>query len=261
MIKFNLFSPLEQFEIVPLIPIVLGKIDLSISNALLFVGAIFFGFVVLMFSMRRGRKVYDISYRNKTSIAHHLVEVVHLQLIKLVTENIKHKNGIHYLPIVATIFILIFLFNAIGLVPYSFTFTSHLSVTMTFSLIVFIGINIICVKLHGLEIFSLFLPSGTSFMLALLLIPIEIISYVFKPVSLGIRLFANMMAGHALLKVVAGFAFSLMNANSFVLFLLHFIPLFLLIPLIALESAVALIQAYVFSILICICLNDALNLH
>jgi len=125
---------------------------------------------------------------------------------------------------------------------------------------IFIGINIICVKKHGLKFFSLFLPPGTSIALAFLLVPIEFISYVFKPVSLSIRLFANMMAGHTLLKVIAGFAFTLMS-NAGILFLVHYCPLLILIPLIGLELAVALIQSFVFTILICIYINDSINLH
>jgi F-type H+-transporting ATPase subunit a len=96
--------------------------------------------------------------------------------------------------------------NLIGLIPYSFTLTSHLIVTFTVALFIFLALNIICIQKHGFAFFSLFLPSGTFFVLALLLVPIEFISYIFKPVSLSIRLFANMMAGHTLLKVIAGFA-------------------------------------------------------
>lgn len=150
--------------------------------------------------------------------------------------------------------------NLIGLVPYSFTLTSHLIVTLALSLSVFIGINIVCARLHGLNMFSLFLPSGTPITLALLLVPIELISYIFKPISLSIRLFANMMAGHTLLKVIAGFAYTLMG-NTGILFLMHYVPLLILIPLFGLELGVALIQSFVFSILVCIYLNDSINLH
>lgn len=124
----------------------------------------------------------------------------------------------------------------------------------------FIGINIICARKHGMKMFSLFLPPGTSIGLAFLLVPIEFISYIFKPISLSIRLFANMMAGHTLLKVIAGFAFALVTASGG-LFIVHLVPLLILIPLFGLELGVALIQSFVFSVLISIYLNDALNLH
>ena len=150
--------------------------------------------------------------------------------------------------------------NLIGLVPYSYTVTSHFIVTLALSFSIFIGMNIICIRLHKLEFFSLFLPAGTSFALAFLLVPVELISYIFKPLSLAIRLFCNMMAGHTLLKVFAGFSWSLMHFSG-VLFLLQIVPLLILIPLYGLEFGVALIQAFVFSLLTCIYLNDAVNLH
>ena len=150
--------------------------------------------------------------------------------------------------------------NLIGLVPYSFTITSHIIVTFGLALMVFVGVTIISIKEHGLHMLSLFIPSGTSLALAFLLVPIEIISYVFRPISLSLRLFANMMAGHALLKVIAGFAWSMMTAGG-LLFLAHFFPLVVLILLIGLELGVAFIQAYVFTILSCMYLNDAINLH
>jgi len=150
--------------------------------------------------------------------------------------------------------------NLIGLIPYSFTVTSHFIVTLSLSLTIFIGINIIGFREHKLAFFSLFYPAGTSLGLAFLLVPLEIISYLFRPLSLAIRLFCNLMAGHTLLKVFAGFSWSLMSLSG-VLFCLQVIPLIILIPLYCLELGVALIQAYVFSLLVCIYLNDAINLH
>jgi ATP synthase subunit 6 len=111
-----------------------------------------------------------------------------------------------------------------------------------------------------MNFFSLFLPGGTSIGFAFLLVPIEFVSYFFKPISLSVRLFANMMAGHALLKVIAGFGFILMGKTG-IFFILQYVPLLILIPLFFLELAVAIIQAFVFCILICIYLNDAINLH
>jgi len=150
--------------------------------------------------------------------------------------------------------------NLIGLVPYSFTVTSHFFVTLALSISIFIGINIISIRIHGLEFFSLFLPSRTSTALAFLLVPVELISFIFKPLSLAIRLFCNMMAGHTLLKVFVGFAWTLINFSGLA-FLLHIVPLLILFPLFGLELSAALIQSYVFSLLTCIYLNDAINLH
>ena len=189
-----------------------------------------------------------------------MLEGMYNLILSMISDNIASKKGQYFFPFVLSLFGYILMLNLIGLVPYSFTLTSHLIVTFALALFMFIGLNIICVRLHGLEFFSLFLPGGTSFVLALLLVPIELISYIFKPISLSIRLFANMMAGHTLLKVIAGFAWSLSGCTG-IFFLLHYIPMLILIPLFGLELGVALIQSFVFSILTCIYLNDSINLH
>jgi ATP synthase subunit 6 len=138
--------------------------------------------------------------------------------------------------------------------------TSHLVVAFFLALTGFIAVTIISIKLHGIQFFSFFLPSGSSFYLAFLLIPIEIVSYFFRPISLSVRLFANMMAGHTLLKVIAGFSWTMLLSGGGLL-IAHFLPLVILTILMFLEFGVALIQSYVFSILSCIYLNDALHLH
>ena len=146
------------------------------------------------------------------------------------------------------------------MVPYSFTLTSHLIVTFSLALTIYIGFNIIGIKRHKLNFLSLLLPSGSNIWLVPILVPIEFISYFFRVISLPVRLFANMMAGHTLLKVIAGFAWSMLTIPG-LLSLAHFIPLIIIVILIGLELGVAFIQAYVFTILTCIYINDALNLH
>jgi ATP synthase subunit 6 len=188
-----------------------------------------------------------------------IMETLYKVLVSMVTDNVGPK-GEKFFPFIFTLFLFIVLSNLIGLVPYSFTLTSHLIVTFSLALIVFISVNIVGARVHGLKMFSLFLPAGTSLALAFLLVPIEFVSYMFKPISLSVRLFANLMAGHTLLKVIAGFGWALMGCSG-LLFLAHYVPLIVLFPLFGLELAVSLIQAYVFSILSCIYLNDALNLH
>jgi F-type H+-transporting ATPase subunit a len=150
--------------------------------------------------------------------------------------------------------------NLIGLVPYSFTTTSHITLTFFLSFSIFIAMNIIGFQKHGLHMFSLILPANTGFYLALLLVPIELISYLAKPISLGVRLFINLMAGHSLLKVIVGFSWNILlvenlKAIAFV------IPLLILVLLMGLELGVALIQAYVFITLTSIYLNDCEALH
>jgi ATP synthase subunit 6 len=188
-----------------------------------------------------------------------IIEIIYETASQLLYDNLGMK-GEKYFPFVSVLFTFILLANLIGLVPYSFTITSHLLVTFLLALTVFIGVNIICYQEHKFNMLSLFIPSNTSFLLALLLVPIEFVSYMFKPISLGVRLFANMMAGHTLLKVIAGFAWSMVSAGG-ILFIAHIIPLAVLILLVGLELGVALIQAYVFTILTCIYLNDSINLH
>lgn len=250
------FSPLEQFQIIPILPIRILGVDISITNQTIIGGLVILLLLILLSSLLKKDNSFAI-IPNRWQAA---LEIIYKLILSLVVDNIKSKKGQYFFPLVLAIFLLILSLNVIGLVPYSFTLTSHLIVTLFFSLGIFVGINIVCVRQHGLKFFCLFLPAGTSVLLAFLLVPIELISYIFKPISLSIRLFANMMAGHTLLKVIAGFSASLMSASG-ILFLLQYIPLMILVPLFCLELGVALIQAFVFSILICIYLNDALNLH
>lgn len=251
------FSPLEQFQVLPLIPLFFYGFDISLTNQTVIYLLLFFFTIVSIFCMKDQKSGSFFIIPNRFQS---FVELIYSVIYGLVSDNIKSDINMRFFPLVFSIFFFILSLNLIGLIPYSFTITSHLIVTLSFSVSIFLGINIICVRKHGRAFFSLFLPVGTSVGLALLLVPIEIISYVFRPISLGTRLFVNMMAGHTLLKVIAGFSFTLLTATGFTFFL-HFVPLLILLPLIGLELAVALIQSFVFSILICIYLNDAINLH
>jgi ATP synthase subunit 6 len=177
----------------------------------------------------------------------------------LIVDNIGAK-AVQFFSIIFCLFLVIFISNIVGLVPYSFTTTSHLIITFYVGLSFFLAANFIGVSIHGNNFFSLFLPQGSDLALAPLLIPIEIISYIFRPISLSVRLFANMMAGHTLLKVIVGFSWTMM-ATSGLTFIFHVLPLMTLVLLVGLELAVACIQTYVFLILVCIYFNDALNLH
>lgn len=249
-----LFSPLEQFEILSLFKILGFNLTNQFYFLILFIGSVSAVFYFLILDPKT-KSLYLIPNRWQL-----VLEYVYLLILNLVKDNINGSRGQRFFPLIFTLFMFIAGLNLIGLIPYSYTVTSHFIVTLALSLSVFIGMNIICIKIHKLEFFSLFLPSGTSFALAFLLVPVELISYIFKPLSLAIRLFCNMMAGHTLLKVFAGFSWSLMHFSG-ILFFLQAIPLLILIPLYGLELGVALIQAFVFSLLTCIYLNDAVNLH
>nr|YP_011008370.1 ATPase subunit 6 [Sporochnus bolleanus]WBP70341.1 ATPase subunit 6 [Sporochnus bolleanus] len=247
------YSPLEQFQILPFISFGIILLDFSITNAMITTG-IGLGFFLFSFYCL---SVYGLTcYPTRWQL---LMENLYLMTAGLVWDSVG-THGQKYFPFLFMIFSFILISNVSGLVPYSFTVTSHLIQTMLLALTVFIGVIIICASTHGFHMLSLFLPGGTSLVLAFLLVPIEIVSYIFKPLSLAVRLFANMMAGHTLLKVIAGFSWAMMGSGGLLL-VAHVVPLLVLVILFGLELAVALIQAYVFTILSCIYINDALVLH
>jgi F-type H+-transporting ATPase subunit a len=161
--------------------------------------------------------------------------------------------GRPYFPFVFSLFMFVLFGNVIGMIPYSFTYTSHIIVTFAMALFIFIGVTLIGLARHGLHFFSFFAPKGMPLALQLILIPIEVLSYVIRPMTLSVRLFANMMAGHTMLLIFSGFVVALGILGVF--------PLALNIFFILLELLVAVLQAYVFTILTCIYLNDAIHLH
>ena len=163
------------------------------------------------------------------------------------------QEGRKYFPFVFTVFMFVLFGNLLGMVPYSFTFTSHIVVTFALAFIIFVGVTILGFVKHGLHFFSFFVPPGTPLPMYPLLIPIEVISYLSRPISLSVRLFANMLAGHTLLKVIAGFVWALG--------LFGVLPLAFVVALTGLEILIACLQAYVFTILTCLYINDALLLH
>jgi len=165
-------------------------------------------------------------------------------------------------PAISVVFFFILFSNVIGLFPYSFTLTGQFSITLALSFFLFCGINIISIELHGLNFLSLFLPAGSPFKMALLLVPIELVSYFARVLSLAIRLFANMMAGHCLLKILAGFAWTLFFIPAGgALNLMALFPFFVVFAVSFLELAIAFLQAYVFVLLFIIYLKDAVWLH
>lgn len=255
--KLIIISPLEQFQIIPVIPLYIANFNFSITNSalVLIIGLSTF---LLILNLLARKDCWGGFTPTRWQA---LIEVVYEVIAGLLIKDIVGVKGQGYFPYVFTVFCFILVANLIGLIPYSFTATSHLIVTFSLAFFIFLGINIISIRLHKLEFFSLFLPSGSSLGLAFILVPIELVSYTVRPVSLSVRLFANMMAGHTLLKVIAGFAWNMMSYGKNLLFLAHTIPLLILVIVMGLELGVAVIQAYVFTILTCIYLNDAINLH
>ena len=159
-----------------------------------------------------------------------------------------------YFPFIFSLFMFVLFCNMLGMLPYSFTVTSHIIVTFALAAVIFVGVTIIGFVNHGVGYLKLFIPSGVPVFLLPLIVIIEIISYLSRPVSLSVRLFANMMAGHTMLKVFGGFVISLGIIGGW-------LPLSFTVALTGLEILIAFLQAYVFAILTCIYLNDALNLN
>lgn len=255
--NFFLISPLEQFEVYPIFSIYLGPIDFSITNHTIMLLIVFVFLIIWILSISNSN---DNSLSALPNRWQSLIEVIYKAILKMTYDNIPGKEGQNFFPLIFSLFFFILCLNVIGLVPYSLTLTTQIIVTFCISLFVFLGINIICVRAHGLSFFTMFLPAGSEGVLALILIPIEFISYFFKPISLSLRLFANMMAGHTLLKIIAGFGWTLLGCTG-VLFLMQYIPILILIVLFILELAIALIQAFVFATLVSIYLHDAIYLH
>ena len=243
-------SPLEQFEIKAIAPIEVGGLDISFTNSsAAMVATLVLGTALLVLGMSRASvvpgRIQSIAEMSYEFIAGLLSDTV-------------GAEGKRYFPFVFTLFMFILIGNLLGLLPYSFTFTSHIIVTFAMAITVFIGVTILGLAKHKMHFFSFFVPPGVPIAMWPLLIPIEIISYLSRPISLSVRLFANMLAGHTLLKVIGGFVFGLGAITFGVGGLL---PLALISVLTGLEVVIAFLQAYVFAILTCLYINDALHLH
>jgi len=246
-------SPLEQFSLITLVPLHIGNFYFSFTNSSLFMflsTGIFLS--LLWFVTAEGGRVVPTHWQS-------IVEMIYEFVLNLVLEQIGEKGKI-YFPIVFTTFTFILSSNLIGMIPYSFTTTSHLVVTFSLSFATFIAVTIIGFQHHGIHFFSFLLPPGAPLPLAPFLVVIELISYSFRGISLGVRLFANMMAGHTLVKILSGFAWTMMSAGG-ILFIAGFVPFFVVLALTFLEIGVGCLQAYVFTILTCIYLNDVIHLH
>lgn len=188
-----------------------------------------------------------------------LAEIAYSGIQSMCTDQIG-KEGKAFFPFIFTLFFFILFGNLLGLVPYAFTFTSHIGVTFALAALVIVLVTAVALRIHGMHFFSYFFPDGAPKILAPLIIPVEVISYLSRPVSLSIRLFANMVAGHVMLKVFASFVVMMGAAGTFGIIGAAG-PLALNVALIGFEFLVAFLQAYVFAILTCIYLHDAVHLH
>ncbi len=238
-------GPLEQFEIKPIVRILIEGVDLSFTNSALWmviaVVAVYY-FVVL------GTRQHALVPGRLQS----LVELSYEFVAGLVREN-AGKEGMRFFPLIFTLFMFIFMGNLLGMIPGSFTFTSHIIVTFFMALCVWVGVTIYGFYLHGARFLTFFAPSGAPAYMLPLLVPIEILSYCVRPISLSVRLFVNMMAGHTMMKVFAGFIIALGVFGV--------APLAIAVALTGFEFAVAFLQAYVFTVLTCLYLHDAIHMH
>jgi F-type H+-transporting ATPase subunit a len=239
-------SPLEQFIIKPLLPIKIGNLDISFTNSALWM-AVAFTLIVLFLTLSvRPRALVPGRWQS-------LAELLYEFIGNLIRDNVGNA-GRPYFPFIFTLFVFILFCNLLGMVPFSFTPTSHIIVTFALAMVVFLGVTVIAFVKHGVAFFGFFFPAGVPLYMAPIMIPIEVISYLARPISLSVRLFANMMAGHTMLKLFGAFVVMLGVYAGWA-------PLAVLVALTGLEIGIAMLQAYVFAILTCLYLNDALHLH
>jgi F-type H+-transporting ATPase subunit a len=245
-------SPVEQFTIKVLYDLSLFGYDISFTNSALFmVLAIIVSCGFLAMAMRPAA---IIPGRMQS-----LAEVMYEFVAEMIRDNVG-KEGRPYFPFIFTLFMFILFSNLLGLIPYSYTTTSQIVVTFAMALFIFIAVTIIAIAKHGLHFITFFIPPGAPKPLLPLIFVIEVISYFIRPVSLSVRLFANMLAGHTMLKVFAGLAVMIASTGG-VMVAGSILPLVAIVGLTGLEVLVACLQAYVFTILTCMYLNDAIHLH
>ncbi|NMM43163.1 F0F1 ATP synthase subunit A [Rhodospirillaceae bacterium KN72] len=241
-------GPLEQFQITPIVD---GPVDgIAFTNSALWMTITVI--VVTIFTVMGMSKREMVPGRWQS-----MSEAVYEFIGSMIRENVGDE-GRKFFPLIFTLFVFILFGNLLGLLPGSFTFTSHIIVTLALAVFVFLFVTLVGIAKHGLHFFSFFVPHGAPTWLYPLMIPIEIISYLSRPLSLAIRLFANMMAGHTMLKVFASFVFGLGAVTAGVGGIL---PITMMVALTGFEILVAFLQAYVFTVLTCLYLNDALHLH
>jgi len=224
----------------------MGGVDASFTNASMFMMFAVAGVATFLMLSMRGRALVPTRWQSMAELSYEFIA-------GMVRDNVGNE-GRKYFPFVFSLFMFILFANLIGLLPYSFTFTSHIIVTFAMAITVFLGVTVIGIVRHKLHFLSFFMPAGVPVVMAPILIPIEIVSYLSRPVSLSIRLFANMMAGHTMMKVFAGFVIPLGILGGWA-------PLAVDVALTGFEFLVAFLQAYVFTILTCLYLNDAIHLH
>lgn len=243
-------SPIEQFEIKPIVKLgTIGNSEIAFTNSALFM-VIAVALIILLF-------VYGTRSRSLIPGRIQALAEMGYEFVANTVKDSAGHDGMKFLPLVFSLFMFVLFCNLIGMVPGAFTVTSHLIVTAALAALVIFTVIIYGIYKHGARFFGLFVPAGVHPLMLIILVPIEVISFVSRPISLSVRLFANMLAGHIALKIFAGFVATLLFAGGWVV--LSPLPLALTVALTALEFLVAVLQAYVFAVLTCIYLHDALH--
>jgi F-type H+-transporting ATPase subunit a len=245
-------NPLDQFKIIKLIPITVAGYDVSFTNSSLWMVIVSATLCAIGYGVTRQSSL--VPSRMQCAF-----EYVYTFIADLLKSNLG-REGRTFFPYIFPLFLFILTSNLMGLLPYSFTVTSHFAVTFTLALTVFLAATIIGIIKHKSHFLRTFLPHGTPLFIAPILVPIEIISYLARPISLSVRLFANMVAGHVMIKIFAGFVTMLIQKVFFVA-ILGIIPIALNTVLTGFEIVICCLQAYIFTVLTCIYVNDALSLH
>ena len=246
-------SPLEQFEVTSLIGLnapIFGYFNLTLTNLSLYSILVLFLIVSLHYMANNDSKLLP----SKWSIG---LESLFASINSMVREQIGKEV---YLPFIYSLFFFILISNLTGNVPYSYTLGTSVIVAIGLSFTIWVGVTILALSIHKVKFFSYFIPAGTPLALIPLLVLIEVISYTARAVSLGVRLFANMVAGHTLMKILSTFLYQ-MFSSSLIIAVLTLLPFCLFLAIMGLELAVSFIQAYVFTILCCSYIKDAIDLH
>jgi F-type H+-transporting ATPase subunit a len=238
-------NPVEQFKIQPWVPLEVGGVNLSFTNSAFFMVLAIAVVTAFLTLSVRGRALVPGRWQS-------LAEVFYEFVANMIRDNVG-SEGRKYFPFIFTLFMFVLAGNLLGMIPYTFTYTSHIIVTFGLAVVVFVGVTIIGFVRHGTGYLRMFFPHGAPLATAVILVPIELISYCSRPFSLAIRLFANMTVGHIILKVMAGFVVALG--------VFGIVPMAFLGGVTILEFGIAVLQAYVFTILACIYLHDAIHMH
>ena len=244
-------DPIKQFQIVDLFPIAkIGNTDIAFTNSAAFMVLAVGGITAFMLTTTRRREVVPGRMQSLAELSY--------EFVANTLQTTAGKEGMKFFPFVFSLFMFILMANLLGLVPYSFTVTSHIVVTLALSMSVFLTVLVYGFWKNGLHFFNLFVPKGVPLYILPLIVFIEVLSFISRPVSHSVRLFANLLAGHITLKVFAGFI-TLLGGLGIAGVIGAVLPLALVVAFFALELLVAFLQAYVFAILTCIYINDAIH--